>query len=291
MASESTFPRSFARPITREHRAAYVLLLDLSRSMNDVIDFEGGKYTMLQVVARSANSLLEELYMRANLSGAPRNYFDIAVLCYSGSGVQSLYGDLESPFVPITELDETNSFNFRALTPLDKIDDYEALSERNTLLKAGGYTPMYEAFLYVKEQLERWCSRAENRESVAPVLINITDGFSTDCDSLHIVEICNEIKSIQTNDGGVLLLNVQLSNDPFTTPTLFPSDEEMLSSRNYFLRSMGRASSIMPEIFHPMIHELRPRHTSNSYRGVVSNASIIDMISMMNIGTLSAEVR
>lgn len=288
---EPEYPNSFARAVTREHRAAYVLLLDLSRSMNSVIDYNNGKYTMLQVVAKCANTLLQELYMRSNSSGEPRNYFDIAILCYSGNGVQTIHGSLENPFVAITELDEVNALNMRALTPLDHVEDYDALSRQNTLIAAGGHTPMYEMYDYLKDILSAWCAREENRESVPPVVINITDGYSSDCDSLHIVEICNEIKSIQTNDGGVLSINIQLSNELDATPTLFPTDEEMLSSRNYYLRSMGRASSIMPNVFLPLIHELRPRHRDNKYRGIGCNTSVVDLISMMNIGTTSVEVR
>lgn len=288
---EREYPNSFARAITREHRTAYILLLDLSTSMSEVIEHNGRKQYKSEVMAEAANNLLHEFYLRANSSGELRDYYDIAVLCYSGHGVFSLFGTLEKPFISIVEFEEMNGIYFRAITTLDRDESCEELSENFTLLNTYGSTPMNEAFCYLFNILEVWCSKEEVQESVAPMVIHITDGHATDSDLNSIVEVAEDIKSLHTNDGAVLLLNIHLGRLERESSLLFPTDEEVEQCHNPFLRAMGRASSIMPEIFVPMIHEMRSRNIGYRYRGVGCNATVADMIAMMNIGTLSAEVR
>lgn len=54
-------------------------------------------------MAEVANSLLSELLLRATREGEVRDYYDIAVVGYSGEGVHSLLSADET-FVPVSAL-------------------------------------------------------------------------------------------------------------------------------------------------------------------------------------------
>ena len=91
--------------ITREHRTAFIILCDRSGSMAEETRFGGQVMRKAEAVACIINMLLGELIHRSRRDDGIRDYFDIAVLGYSGSGVQPLLpaGDRER-FIGIGDL-------------------------------------------------------------------------------------------------------------------------------------------------------------------------------------------
>ncbi len=61
--------------------------------------------------------------------------------------------------------------------------------------------------------------------------------------------------------------------------------------RDSFVRVMARASSVMPELFEPVIHQMRGERSVGPYRGLGYNISMIDVLSMVTIGTQSATIK
>lgn len=89
--------------ITRSHRTAFILAIDQSGSMAEKLLFRGRQTTKAEAVAEVTNRLLFELIERARRSDEVRDYYDIAVLGYSGDGIVSLLNDPE-PLVPVSRL-------------------------------------------------------------------------------------------------------------------------------------------------------------------------------------------
>ncbi len=280
----------YLRTITREHRSAYILLLDISGSMQDPITYEGEYTTKGESMVDAANKILQELYLRAYRDDEIRNYYDVAVICYSGKGVFSVLHDDEmtmSPFVPISKLNEKQCVSLKCLTPLNYFDEH---LDSKILISPNGSTPMNEAMFVISKALEEWCGRPENFESAPPMVFHITDGHVTDGDLRDLVDAAKEVMSHSTNYGNVLLLNIHL-NPMFENQTLiFPTESELEEHPSPFFRAMGHASSSMPTAFVPLIREMRECRGAETYRGVGLNVSVVDMISMMNIGTLSVPV-
>ena len=81
---------NYTQSITRHHRTAFVLAIDQSGSMVEELEFRGRRTSKAAAVAEVANSLLSELLLRATREGEVRDYYDIAVVGYSGEGVHSL---------------------------------------------------------------------------------------------------------------------------------------------------------------------------------------------------------
>lgn len=95
--------KSYSRSITREHRTAFILLLDRSGSMREKVVFDGREVTKACAVAETANRFLFELTERARRNDSVRDYYDIAVLSYSGDSVEPLLSD-DMTFVTVSEL-------------------------------------------------------------------------------------------------------------------------------------------------------------------------------------------
>ena len=84
----------YTQSITRTHRTAFILLIDGSGSMSEEILFRGRRTTKAEAVASITNALLFELIERARRNDGVRDYYDIAVLTYSGNDeVYSLLPD------------------------------------------------------------------------------------------------------------------------------------------------------------------------------------------------------
>lgn len=85
----------YTQSITRSHRTAFILAIDQSGSMAEKLLFRGRQTTKAEAVAEVTNRLLFELIERARRSDEVRDYYDIAVLGYSGDGIVSLLNDPE----------------------------------------------------------------------------------------------------------------------------------------------------------------------------------------------------
>lgn len=81
---------AYSRTITREHRTAYLLLLDISVSMQEVIEHDGRPMLKGECMVDAANKILDELHLRAFRDGEMRDYYDVAVIGYSGSTIHSM---------------------------------------------------------------------------------------------------------------------------------------------------------------------------------------------------------
>ena len=74
----------YTQSITRSHRTAFILAIDQSGSMAEKLLFRGRQTTKAEAVAEVTNRLLFELIERARRRDEVRDYYDIAVLGYSG---------------------------------------------------------------------------------------------------------------------------------------------------------------------------------------------------------------
>ncbi len=278
---------SFRRRVTRERRAAIVLMIDASASMQGATVYEGRPLMQGEVAALSANSILRELVYKSKSCEGVRDYYDVMILVYNGDGVYSLFDNGKSHFRSITEIAKMG--NGDTLLSLDVMTPFSSGDCKSKFaLQPKGDTPMYEAFDFANEQLRAWVSRAENRASIPPFVVNLTDGHTTDSTLRDIVEIAARMRSISTLDGETLLLNLFLGETD--AKLIFPTPEEVAACSDEFFRAMALSSSRVPAIFEPLVRELRgddiAEVSPNGYYSVGFGISVEDMIAMMNIGTL-----
>src|SRR5206468_10625847 len=93
---------------------------------------------------------------------------------------------------------------------------------------ANGGTPMCDAFRRAQETLSSWI--AQHPICFPPIVINITDGESTDGDPSTAAD---GIKSLTSNDGNALLFNLHVSAALEGGKVEFPDSERALPGDQY----------------------------------------------------------
>lgn len=282
----------YTQSITRQHRTAFILAIDASGSMAESIHFRGREMTKAEAVAAVTNDLLFELIERARRSDGVRDYYDIAVLGYGGDDeVRSLLpGGAET--MSVTELAARQPALRRELIEHVLPDGTIALREIPSPVwiepRAAGQTPMGEAFRRVRDLAAAWTTRIENVDSFPPVVFNITDGEATDCDDEELLALAEQIRSLRTADGNVLLINIHIAAGDPAHPVFFPS-EEQANYPNRYAALLRDCSSVMPAVFDEAIREAKGPGSLPPFRGMSYNASAAELVVMLNIGSISVK--
>ena len=278
----------YSQEITRRHRMAFIIALDQSTSMQESVRF--GRLTMskAEAVAYTANMLITELIDRSRRTDEVRDYYDIAVIGYADDQTTNLLS--EDGFVSVKNLSkripEAVTLSFEERLPDQSTTVVKHLIHPWIVPRAEGNTPMYEALLRIREMAEDWCAKEQNRESFPPIIFNITDGEASDCDDRELRYAAEVLKRVGTEDGTALLINIHLSTDLTQPSMIFPMGEE-LTSANRYARLLAECSSIMPECFNTEIAELKGLASAPPFYGMGYNASIIELLSIINIGSRS----
>lgn len=270
----------YSQEITRRHRSAFIIAIDQSTSMQEVVQFGQLVISKAEAVAYTANTLITELIDRCRRTNGLRNYYDVAILGYGNNTVTPL---LESEgFVSVEKLARTLA---KIECDDDTAENYK-LRHKWVKPKAEGDTPMYEAMLKVRDLAQEWCAFEQNKDSFPPIVINITDGEASDCDDNDLHDICEQIRRTATSDGNTLLLNIHISTDSRVPSIIFPSGDELISAGHY-AHLLAGCSSIMPAAFNNAIGELKGAGATPPYYGMGYNATIVELLSIINIGSRS----
>lgn len=282
----------YTQSITRAHRTAFIFLIDGSGSMSEEILFRGRPATKAEAVAAITNDLLFELIERARRDNGIHDYYDIAVLGYSGDnevrpllpgGAKMLaVSDLASGPTPMrTELIEhrlpDGSIALREIPTPAWIEPC-----------AAGQTPMYQAFVEARELLTAWTARTQNAESFPPMVFNITDGEATDCDEEELRASSERLRSLCTADGHVLLINIHIAAADNGRAVFFPTEQEA-AYPNRYAGLLYDCSSPMPTVFDDAIRAAKGPGARPPFRGMSFNASASDLIAMLSIGSISVK--
>lgn len=278
----------YSQEITRQHRTAFIIALDRSGSMQESVLFGQKQMSKAEAVAIIANALITELIDRCRRTDSLRNYYDVAIVGYSDNQVDMLLG--QDGMLSIDDLSKITPHR-RILSQEEQLSTHDRAIFQHSLDEwfaphAEGNTPMYEAMLKVRDLAMEWCEKSENHQSFPPIVINITDGEASDCDDNELRDICEQIKRISTDDGNVLLMNIHISTDYTQPAIIFPMVEE-LSGAGRYSRLLAECSSVMPSAFDNAIREMKGQGATPPFFGMGYNASIIELLSIVNIGSRS----
>ncbi len=285
----------YTKSITRNNRALFVIAIDQSGSMAGEVKIGRRFITKSEMVAEVANDLIAELVERSRRNEGVRNYYDVAILGYSGEGVRSLLGD--DRWLSITQLSQLEveerevEREYKLADGSTKIFSHRVRSWVGA--QATGSTPMYEALLAVREIVGQWCVDPQNQDSFPPIIFNITDGESTDCDDSDLNQISESIKELATRDGDSLLFNVHIASSPSQSPLLFPSLGQLqrlgVTSRSAL--SLFHSASFLPPLFQQSFLDLTDTEQLLEAKAVSYNCSASELISILNIGSISVKRR
>jgi hypothetical protein len=262
-------------------------MIDRSGSMSEMIRFGAEMMPKSEAVAFVANTFIDELLHRARREHGVCDYYDMAVLGYSGDGVEWLIGDKEA-FTTPSRLAAQNVRRQKVVRErvLPSGKTTLAATEHNMWIepKAVGVTPMHEALRKALVLIEKWCRHRNNATSYPPTIINITDGEASDASSKQLSELASRIRATGTLDGKTLLINIHLSHaSDDESSVIFPCSRSELPARRY-ASLLYEMSSVMPERYEEVIAALRSEGKP-PFKGMSYNSPVNDLIAMMNINS------
>lgn len=277
----------YSAEISRTNPSCLLFLIDRSGSMDDPFGAGESRGKKADGVADAINRLLQNLVIKCAKSEGVRDYYDVGVIGY-GDKVGPAFGGALSgrELVPISEIADHPE---RVEERTRKTDDGAGGLVDQTVkfpvwfdATAHGGTPMCQALECARLILEGWI--ADHPSSFPPIVINITDGESTDGDPS---EAAHKIRELGSEDGQVLLFNLHLSSQR-ATPVEFPDSESELPDQ--YAKLLFQMSSLLPDYMRSVAAQEGYRVTDGS-RGFVFNADIVSVIRFLDIGTRPSNLR
>ncbi|GAC1325177.1 MAG: hypothetical protein NVS2B16_20630 [Chloroflexota bacterium] len=278
---------SYSAEVSRSNPSCFLFLIDQSGSMDDPFAGDQSRKRKADAVADAINRLLQNLVIKCAKSEGVRDYYHVGVLGYGAEVGTAFRGDLAGrELVPISEIaDNPARVEERAL----KVDDGAGgLVEQVVKFPvwfepvAQGGTPMCAVFQRAAGIAREWVD--EHPDSFPPIVINITDGESTDGDPS---EAAGALCDLTTSDGNVLLFNVHLSSRE--APAIeFPDSDSRLSDD--YARLLFRLSSVLPSHLR-VAAEQEKFSVTDASRGFVFNGDIVSVIRFLDIGTRPSNLR
>jgi hypothetical protein len=278
---------AYSAEISRGNPSCFVFLIDQSGSMADVFGAGEGNQKKADGVADAINRLLQNLVIKCAKEEGVRDYFHVSVVGYGAQVGPAFSGALAGrQLVPISEIGNSpariEQRNKKVSDGAGGLVDQQVRFPLWFEPTANGGTPMRQALGEAKTIVEGWLGQHPN--SFPPIVINITDGESTDGDPTAAAD---EIRKLKTNDGEVLLFNVHLSAQK-AAAIEYPSSESNLPDQ--FAQQLFRMSSVLPE-YMLNIAKKEGMNVGEGSRGFVFNADMVAVIKFLDIGTRPSALR
>jgi hypothetical protein len=275
----------YAAEISRANPTCFIFLLDQSGSMQDRIGGATGQ-SKSEVVADAINRLLSELAIKCAKEEGVRDYFHVAVVGYGASIGSALSDPAGRDLIPLSEI----AASPRRLEARTKRvpDGAGGLVDQEVRFPvwidpvANNGTPMSAALSQAHSILATWL--LAHPDCFPPVVLNLTDGESTDGDpSISAAAV----RDLASTDGNVLLFNLHVSSDS-APPVLFPDSD--LSLPNDHAKSLFTCSSHLPPAMRAFAQQ-QGVAASEGTRGFVFNADVTSVVQFLEIGTRASDLR
>lgn len=278
----------YTAQITRSTPTAFIFLLDHSVSMSRTTTLMGERMTMGEAVARIVNRQINELVLRCIKSNEVRHYFDIAVVGYGDSSYSAWEGALrgrgfvspqellDNPFKRIMVKEEKRTRRGIVVKDVEKVQWIQANH-------SGHWTHFHDAFDHAKKLLEEWMVQHHDKDCYPPTIIHVTDGEYNGATRESVQQKANELKSMFTNDGNVIMFNIHISADK-DSPVTFPRSKEELGEDKYAI-NLFELSSLLPLRYNEEICKMKETDSSQRHSAMAVNADMATLIKLMDIGT------
>lgn len=249
----------------------------------------GEEMTMAEAAARIVNNQINELVLRCVKMGDTRHYFDIAVVGYGEKAYSGWQGELEGrKFVspeelkanPYTKITTRKEIRTRKGVQIKEVEQVQWVSARHD----GKWTHYHEAFRYARDLLADWMIDHHEKDCYPPTIIHITDGWFNHATKDEVMQEANELKSMFTNDGNVILFNIHFTSNLDTEPVACPITKDELGGDAYS-EALFDMSSLLPERYNVDIARCLNDDRKGRHVAMGMNADATTLIKLMDIGT------
>jgi hypothetical protein len=264
----------YTQLIDRQHPGCLLFLLDQSNSMEDPLG--GTPQAKSEALSQAVNRLLRNVILRCQRGNEVRDYFEIGIIGYSDDTAQSTFGGqlAGQHLVPISVVAD---FPMKMVT--DSMPGNPELAiDLPVWVEPHAYrgTPMVAAINLAGSMVVDWANT--HPDSFPPIVVNISDGESTDGDPRPVAQ---QLRTIRTNDGNLLLFNVALSSVP-SKPIEYPDSPAGLP--NAYAASLFEMSSELTPYMRN-VAETMGLPLATGARGFMFNADSAKLTEFLDIGT------
>lgn len=279
----------YTAQITRNTPTAFIFLVDHSVSMQQMTTLYGEEMTMAEAAARIVNNQINELVLRCVKMGDTRHYYDIAVVGYGEGAYSGWQGELEGrKWVtpeelknhPYTKIVTRKEIRTRKGVQVKEVEQVQWVTARHD----GHWTHYHEAFDYARDLLADWMIDHHEKDCYPPTVIHITDGVFNHASKEEVMQKANELKSMFTNDGNVILFNIHFTDDLDAESVACPIEKAELGGDPY-AESLFEMSSLLPERYNPDIARCLKDNRPGRHVAMGMNADATTLIKLMDIGT------
>ncbi len=279
----------YTAQITRNTPTAFIFLVDHSVSMQQKTMLYGEEMTMAEAAARIVNSQINELVLRCVKMGDTRHYYDIAVVGYGEEAYSGWQGELEGrKFVspeelknhPYTKIVTRKEIRTRKGVQVKEVEQVQWVNARHD----GSWTHYHKAFYYVKDMLADWMIDHHEKDCYPPTIIHITDGWFNHATKEEVMQEANELKSMFTNDGNVILFNIHFTANQEAKPVACPINKSELGG-DVYAETLFEMSSLLPERYNQDIARCLNDNRPGRHVAMGMNADATTLIKLMDIGT------
>lgn len=270
----------YATRISRNNPTCLMFLIDQSGSMADTWG-EDASLKKADKVADIINRFLQALSIKCAREEGVRDYYHVGCMGYGAQVGPAFSGVLSGrDLIPLSEI-ANNPARIEQRTK--KVEDGTGGLVDTTVRfpiwfdpVANGGTPMCQAINAAKTILTTWL--AQHGSCFPPIVINVTDGESTDGDPSALAQ---GLQILSTSDGNILLFNAHISAKKAQV-ALFPWNEDDLvdESAKLLFRMSDKLTDQMCAAASAANLNLAP-----GARGFVFNAQMEHLIQFVEIGT------
>lgn len=255
-----------------------IILVDQSGSMMKPYD---GEDSRTQFAAKAVNRVINTIIQKNFDGKQPKNRCFITVIGYDAEVKKLTSGflqKLEENPLRVEEVTKKVSDGAGGLVEIKvKMPIWIEPIDKDR------WTNMTGAFLMAKETVEAWM--ADKPENPAPVIINISDGRPyydkkeiSECEK-ETIEVVNEIKAIDTNDGKIQIFNAMLGDGE---KVIFPTSVDgLVSDEAKFLYEI---STEIPEAYRSAAEKNELKYEAGA-RGAIYNADAEHLVKLIDFGS------
>jgi hypothetical protein len=266
----------YTAQISADSPSCFLFMIDQSTSMDETFSAGAAAVPKAVGVADTMNRWLQELSIKCAKSKGVRDYYHVGVIGYGKRVAPCLSGSsLGQELLPISNIAENPA----------RIEE-KAKGVRSPVWfepAADGGTPMCRAITDATRVIESWLEKHPN--CFPPIVIHITDGEATDGDPASRLQ---QLTSLSSKDGNVMLFNIHLSANPNAKPVTFPDSSKELPDD--FSKMLFETASPLTPNMRALAREYRIK-TSDKSRGFVLNADIVLLVQAIDIGTRPSNLR
>lgn len=223
-SNRTRIKRPYSAAITEKNPAAIIFLLNQSYPTNKKIIYKGEKKTISHVVCDIINQQLYSLIAQNTKDKIVSDRYQVAVIGYGDSAYSCFKENLRyKQFVGLKELEE-NPLLIRKTIKEKKTRQGTIQIEKNEPVwikpQNEGNAYLHKALNRSKTLVEKWISL--HPFSFPPIIIHISCLGYNGVEDSDIIQLANEIKSLYTKDGNVIIANILFSLNSEYTPVIFP---------------------------------------------------------------------